>query len=82
MKHLDLTQATDSLATYVQALGDDKLVVIQDGKPVTVLLSVTEDELEDLELSRNPEFLEQARLSLREKSGTSLEQVRQQLGLA
>ncbi len=84
MKRLDLTQATDSLATYVQELEEDKLVLIQDGKPVAVLMRVTEDELEDISLIKNPEFLailEQSQASLREKGGVSLEQVKQRLGL-
>lgn len=85
MKHLDLTQATDSLATYVQKLGEDKLVVIQDGRPIAILMAVPEDDLEDISLGNNPEFLailEQSRTSLQEKGGTSLEQVKQRLGLA
>jgi hypothetical protein len=79
MKHLDLKQATEPLSTYVQKLGEDKLVVMQDGQPIAVLISVTEDELEDMSLSKNPEFLailEQSRKSLREKGGSSLEQVK------
>jgi hypothetical protein len=84
MKHLDLAQANDSLATYVQKLGEDKLVVIQNGHPVAVLMPVTEDDLEDISLGNNPEFLailEQSRTSLREKGGISLAQVKQRLGL-
>ncbi len=84
MKQLDLTQATDSLATYIQKLEEDKLVVMEDGQPVAILMLVTEDELEDISLSKNPEFLailEQSRTSLREKGGTSLEQVKHRLGL-
>lgn len=84
MKHLDLTQATDSLATYVRQLGEDKLVLIENGQPVAVLMPVTENDLEDISLSNNPEFLailEQSRTSLREKGGVSLEQVKQRLGL-
>jgi hypothetical protein len=85
MKSLDLAQANDSLASYVQDLGHGKLVVVQDGQPIAVLMPVTEDELEDIGLSQNPEFLEileQSRMSLREKGGISLEQMQQQLGLA
>lgn len=85
MKHLDLAQATDSLATYVQNLGEGKLVVIQDGQPVAVLMSVTEDQLEDVSLSQNPEFLEvleHSRASLKARGGISLEEMKQRLGLA
>ncbi len=85
MKHLDLAKATDSLATYVQKLGEGKLVVIQDGHPIAVLMPITEDELEDLSLSQNPEFLailEQSKTSLKEQGGISLEEVKQRLGLA
>jgi len=85
MKNLDLTQATDSLAAYIQQLEEDQLVVMQDGKPVAVLMPVTEDELEDISLSKNPEFLailDQSRTSLQRKGGVSLEQVKQRLGLA
>ncbi|NET59818.1 MAG: type II toxin-antitoxin system Phd/YefM family antitoxin [Symploca sp. SIO2E6] len=85
MKHLDLTQATDSLATYIQKLEEDQLVVVQHGKPVAVLMPITEDELEDISLSNNPEFLailEKSRTSLQRKGGVSLEQVKQGLGLA
>ena len=44
MKRLDLAQATDSLATYVQNLGEGNLVIIQDGQPVAVLMPITEDQ--------------------------------------
>ena len=66
-KHLNLTQATDSLAAYIQKLGEDKRVIIQEGQPVAGLMPVTEDELEDISLSKNPQFLailEQSRASL------------------
>ncbi|NEP14566.1 MAG: hypothetical protein F6K14_31085 [Symploca sp. SIO2C1] len=85
MKHLDLTHATDSLAAYIKKLEEDQLVVMQHGKPIAVLISVTEDELEDISLSKNPEFLailEKSRTSLQHKGGVSLEQVKQGLGLA
>lgn len=75
MKHLDLTQATDTLASYIQKLGDDKLVVVHDGEAVAVLMPITESELEDMSLSKNPEFiaiLEQSKNSLRSKGGSSL----------
>lgn len=84
-KHLNLTQATDSLAAYIQKLGEDKRVIIQEGQPVAGLMPVTEDELEDISLSKNPQFLailEQSRASLHEKGGASLEQVKRRLGLA
>lgn len=84
MKRLDLAQATDSLATYIQQLDEGKLVIIQDGQPVAVLMSVTEDDLEDSSLGNNAEFLEileQSRSSLKEKGGSSIDQVKQRLGL-
>jgi antitoxin (DNA-binding transcriptional repressor) of toxin-antitoxin stability system len=85
MKRLDLAQATDSLATYVQNLGQGNLVIIQDGQPVAVLMPITEDQLEDRSLSQNPEFLEileQSRASFKERGGISLEEMKQRLGLA
>jgi hypothetical protein len=84
MRQLDLNQATESLAGYVEQLGDDQLVIIQDGQPVAVLMPVTEDELEDINLGQNPEFLailEKSRTSLQDKGGRTLEQVKQRLGL-
>ena len=85
MKHLNLTQATDSLATYIQQLGKEQLVVMQEGQPIAILMPVTEDDWEDVSLGQNPEFLdilEQSRASLHEKGGISLEQLKQHLELA
>lgn len=84
MKHLELTEATNSLATYIQELGEETVVIIQNGQPVAVLMPVREDALEDISLSNNPEFLsilEQSRASLKQKGGISIDQVKKRLGL-
>ncbi|NER50036.1 MAG: hypothetical protein F6J92_25815 [Symploca sp. SIO1A3] len=62
----------------------EQIFVMQDGKPIAKLMPVTEDKLEDINLSKNTEFLailEQSRTSLQRKGGISLEQVKQKLGL-
>ncbi len=82
MKSLDLSRATDSLATYVQNLTEDQLVVFRNGQPVAVLMSVTEDDLEDISLGQNPNFLEilkKSKDNIREKGGFSLEEIQQKL---
>lgn len=85
MKKLDLTQATNTLANYVQEIGkDDTLVLMQNGQPVAVLMPIADTDMETLSLSTNPEFLAilaQSRASLKAKGGIPLDVVKKRLGL-
>ena len=58
-------------------------IVLSHGKPKAALMSLSEDDIEDLVL-RSPKFLKELRAAHaehRRKGGISLEQARKQLGL-
>ena len=62
MKSVELTQATESLGKYVQALGKEPLLVTIKGTPVAVLTPIAD--LESLPLETNPDSLTLIKKSL------------------
>ncbi len=84
MKTLELKKAKGSLATYARALGDEPMAVVENGKPVMVLLPVEGVDLETVSMSLNPRFiaiLQRSRASCRPGEGISSEEMRRRLSL-
>ena len=85
MKKLELTEATASLANYVQNLDRETLVLNREGEPVAVLMPIENADLETISLSTNPEFiaiLEESRASLKKEGGIPLDEMKRRLGLS
>ena len=57
MKQLEVTQKLVSLLEAVHSLGHEPTAVLQNGRPVAVLLPVEGADLETVALSLNPQFL-------------------------
>jgi prevent-host-death family protein len=77
-----MSQATESLATYVRGVSKDTVVVTRRGKPVAALVPLRSSDLESVALATNPTFrkiLEKSRRSLRAGKGLTLEEVEQRL---
>jgi PHD/YefM family antitoxin component YafN of YafNO toxin-antitoxin module len=84
MKTLDIQQAVGALRDYARTLGQEPIVLTQDGHPLAVLMPVDEDDLESIALGSNPRFLEIIERSRAEyQAGLSLSEaeVRRELGL-
>lgn len=58
LKKVEVTDATDSLATYVSRVDAGPVVVTDGGRPVAALVTLENTDLEALALSADPEFLE------------------------
>lgn len=85
MKTLEVSQATGPLADYAKDLGDETLLVTENGKPVAALVPVGDADAETVSLSMNPRFIdiiERSRASLRRSGGLPSEEVRRRLGLS
>jgi PHD/YefM family antitoxin component YafN of YafNO toxin-antitoxin module len=84
VKIIELAEATKTLAERAREAGAEPLVVMQSGKPIAVLLTVENTDLETVSLSTTPRFLERierSRSRLAEDGGLSSEEVRRQLGI-
>jgi prevent-host-death family protein len=80
MKILSKTEAIASLSDYVEQIKDDSIVVTVQGRPVAILLSVENVDLETITLSTNPGFLaiiERSRLRDKTEGRASHETVKQ-----
>jgi prevent-host-death family protein len=58
LRKVEMTDATDSLATYVRRVEGGPVVVTDGGRPVAALVILDNTDLETLALSTDPEFLE------------------------
>lgn len=84
MKTIDVRHATGTLADYARALGEEPVVLTDEGQPIAALLPIDEDDLASFALATNPRFfeiLEQSRAE--DRAGLSLPEaeVRRELGL-
>jgi prevent-host-death family protein len=85
MKKVPKREATGSLAEYVDALGDDPLVVTIRGRPVAALVSLENADAETVTLSTKPAFLrliERSRRQHESRGGLSPAEMRRRLSNA
>jgi hypothetical protein len=84
MKSIDLADVT-ALGPFVSAGSTEPVLVKSQGQTVAAVVPLTNaDDLEDLLLSRSPEFeavLQRSQQRLEKEGGLSSDEVRQRLGL-
>ena len=56
MKVLEKEQALDSLWKYIEQVGTDTLIIVENGKPVAALMSLEGVDDETIAVSTNPKF--------------------------
>ncbi len=81
---IELSEATQSLATYAEDTARGPLVLTVNGQPVAVLVGVLNTDLETITLSQDPAFLaliEQSREHQQHEGGLSSDEMRRRLGL-
>ncbi len=81
---LEIAEATQPMAAYVEQTGSGPLVLTENGQPVAVMVSIERADMESISLSLDPEFLaiiERSRARRRREGGLSSDEVRRQLGL-
>src|SRR5215510_5341010 len=57
MKVIELTEATETLATYAAEVAQGPVIITVAGKPVAALVAIENADLETVSLSTNPAFL-------------------------
>ena len=85
MKTLEIQKATKALAEYAVSINDGSLLVVKNGKPLAILSSARGMDAESIALANNPKFsaiIEKSRARQKTEGGLTIEQVRQQLGIA
>jgi hypothetical protein len=84
MKSIDLAEVT-ALEPFIQPGSTEPVLVTSHGQTLAAVVPVTSaDDLDDLALSRSPEFnaiLQRSQERLERKGGLSPDEVRRQLGL-
>jgi hypothetical protein len=81
---LEVAEATQPMAAYVEKTHSGPLVLTENGQPVAVMVSIELADLESISLSLDPKFLaiiERSRERHRREGGLSSDEVRRQLGL-
>lgn len=84
MKTLEMSKATATLADYVRDVNREPLIVTSDGKPLAVLVSVKNADLETVKLSTHPQFIaliERSRTRHKSEGGISSQEMRRRLNL-
>jgi prevent-host-death family protein len=84
MKIIDLTEATETLATYTAEVAHGPVIITVAGKPVAALVAIENADLETVSLSINPAFLaliERSRARHQAEGGFSSAEMRRRLGL-
>ena len=85
MKKVELARATDSLESYARRLGQEPLVLTEDGHAIAALLPVDDAEVESMMLSLSPKFqaiIDGARAEHESGASLSAEEARRELGIA
>ena len=83
-KTIQLSKATESLATYIQSL-DGPIVVTNRGRAIAAIISVTNADAETISLSQNPKFhaiINRSRARHKRQGGLSSQEMRQRFGLS
>ena len=84
MKTLDVEKATAPLAQYVRGVKKEPVLVTARGKPVAVLVYITNTDLERATLSTHPKLLAILKRSLarlKAEGGISSTEMRRRLGM-
>jgi prevent-host-death family protein len=82
VRKVEMTDATESLATYVRKVGTGPVVVTEAGHPVAALVFLENTDLETVALSTDPEFLEMiqsSRARQTQQGGLSSAEMRRRL---
>ena len=83
MKIAPLAEVKDHFSAYIDESRESPIVVTRNGRPVAMLISITEEEdLDSLLLAHNPRFvqlLEEARQRVRVTGGVPFAEFRKQI---
>jgi len=84
MKTIELKNAKKSLAEYARQVGQQVMLVVNDGKPVAVLSSARGMDAESISLANSPKFaaiIDRSRARHTAEGGVKIDDLRRRLGL-
>ena len=84
-KTIQLSKATESLATYIQDLDGGPIVVTNRGRAIAAVIPVNDADAETISLSQNPKFraiINQSRARQKREGGLSSDEMRRRFGIS
>ena len=84
MKTIELKNAKKSLAEYARQVGQQVMLVVNDGKPVAVLSCARGMDAESISLANSPKFaaiIDRSRARHTAEGGVKIDDLRRRLGL-
>ena len=82
MKTVEVSKATLPLSEYTKEVKKEPVIITREGKPVAVLVSIPNADIETVSLSNNLEFIaliERSRARQKSEGGISSEEMRRRL---
>ena len=82
---IQLSKATESLATYIQDLDEGPIVVTNRGRAIAAVIPVNDADAETISLSQNPKFhtiINRSRARQKREGGLSSQEMRQRFGIS
>ena len=84
-KTIQLSKATESLATYIQDLDEGPIVVTNRGRAIAAVIPVNDADAETISLSQNPKFraiINRSRARQKREGGLSSDEMRRRFGIS
>jgi prevent-host-death family protein len=82
MKTIEVSKATLPLSDYTKEVKKKPVIITKEGRPVAVLVSIPDADIETVSLSNNPKFIaliERSRARQKSEGGISSEEMRRRL---
>jgi prevent-host-death family protein len=82
MKTIEVSKATLPLSDYTKEVKKKPIIITKEGRPVAVLVSIPDADIETVSLSNNPKFIaliERSRARQKSEGGISSEEMRRRL---
>jgi len=82
MKTVEVSKATLPLSDYTKGVEKEPVIITKEGRPVAILVSIPNADIETVSLSNNPKFIaliERSRAKQKSEGGISSEEMRRRL---
>jgi antitoxin (DNA-binding transcriptional repressor) of toxin-antitoxin stability system len=82
MKTVEVSKATLPLSDYTKEIKKEPVIITKEGRPVAILVSIPNTDIETVSLSNNPKFIaliERSRARQKSEGGISPEEMRRRL---
>ncbi len=82
MKTVEVSKATLPLSDYTKEIKKEPVIITKEGRPVAILVSIPNADIETVSLTNNPKFIaliERSRAKQKSEGGISSEEMRRRL---